>query len=170
MAVVKKKSIFEKLLKLAPLILLYISVLNEIDLNYIKYFSFNFPFILIYYWSLKKSESLGYGHIFISGLINDAVIGLPIGFTSINYLLICGFAAYLRNITLRPRIIQDWLFFLLTILVVNSLNFIVLTLLFLIKIEYEFLFYNTFFTFLFYLVFAKIFDIYQRIVFKEAND
>ena len=168
--VVKKKTVFNKLLKLTPIILLYISVLNEIDLNYIKYFSFNFPFILIYYWSLKKSESLGYGHIFIAGLINDAVIGFPIGFTSINYLLICGFAAYLRNITLRPRIIQDWLFFLLTLFVVNSLSFTVLILLFTIKIEYNFLFYNTFFTFLLYLIFAKIFDIYHKIVFRETND
>ena len=102
--ILKRNQFFPNLLKLAPIILLYISVLNEFDFNYIKYFSFNFPFILIYYWSLKRSESLGYGYIFIAGLINDVVVGLPIGFTSINYLLICGFAAYLRNITLSRRL------------------------------------------------------------------
>ena len=39
-----------KLLSLGPIILLYISVLNEFDFNYLnlKYFSFNFPFILIF--------------------------------------------------------------------------------------------------------------------------
>ena len=44
-----------KLLSLGPIILLYISVLNEFDFNYLnlKYFSFNFPYILIFYWSLK---------------------------------------------------------------------------------------------------------------------
>ena len=168
--VLKRNQFFPNLLKLAPIILLYISVLNEFDFNYIKYFSFNFPFILIYYWSLKRSESLGYGYIFIAGLINDVVVGFPIGFTSINYLLICGFAAYLRNITLRPKMLQDWLYFLFTISFVNSINFITLNMLLLIYIDYMSLFYNTFFTFLFYLLFANLFHIYQRVVFRESND
>ena len=168
--VLTKNKFYPSLLKLFPVILLYIAVLNDFDFNYMKYLSFNFPFILIYYWSLKKNESLGYGHIFIAGLINDVVVGFPIGFTSINYLLICGFAAYLRNITLRPRMVQDWLFFLFTISFVNSINFIVLNMLLLIKIDYLSLFYNTFFTFLLYLVFANLFNIYQRAFFKENND
>ena len=168
--VLTKNKFYPNLLKLAPIILLYIAVLNDFDFNYIKYFSFNFPFILIYYWSLKKSESLGYGYIFIAGLINDVVVGFPIGFTSINYLLICGFAGYLRNITLRPRMVQDWLFFLLTISFVNSINFIVLNMLLAVKIDYLNLFYNTFFTFALYLVFANLFKIYQTAFFKESND
>ena len=170
MVIQKKNKIFINLLKLAPVIILFVSVLNEFDLNYIKYFSFNFPFILIYYWSLKRSESLGYGYIFIAGLINDVVVGIPIGFTSINYLLICGFAAYLRNITLRPKMLQDWLYFLFTISFVNSINFIILNMLLLIHVDYMSLFYNTFFTFLFYLLFANLFHIYQRVVFRESND
>ena len=168
--ILKRNRFFPNLLKLAPIILLYISVLNEFDFNYIKYFSFNFPFILIYYWSLKRSESLGYGYIFIAGLINDVVVGFPIGFTSINYLLICGFAAYLRNITLRPKMLQDWLYFLFTISFVNSINFITLNMLLSINVDYMSLFYNTFFTFLFYLLFANLFHIYQRVVFRESND
>ena len=103
----KENFIVNNLLRLAPLIILYISVLNEIDLNYLKIISLNFPFILIYYWSLRKSESLGYGYIFVAGLINDVVTGLPIGISSFNYLLICGFAAYLRTITLRPNLIDS---------------------------------------------------------------
>ena len=63
-------SILSKILVNAPLLLLFISVFNEFDFNYLnyKYFSFNFPFILIFYWSLKRIESLGYGYIFIPGL------------------------------------------------------------------------------------------------------
>ena len=81
MAIQSKTSIFRKILYFGPLILLYISVMNEFDLNYLnyKYFSFNFPFILIYYWSLKRAQSLSYGYIFIAGLFNDVVIGFPIG-------------------------------------------------------------------------------------------
>ncbi len=166
----KKGSIINNLLRSGPLIILYISVLNEIDLNYLKIFSLNFPFILIYYWSLRKSESLGYGYIFVAGLINDVVTGFPIGISSFNYLLICGFAAYLRTITLRPNLIKDWFFFLFTILVVNSLTYSVLNIFFSVDLNYNNLFINIFFTFIFYIVFANIFLIYQNKFLKESND
>ena len=56
MVKLSKRKLFGNLLTYAPLLLLFISVLNEFDFNYLelKYFSFNFPFILIFYWSLKK--------------------------------------------------------------------------------------------------------------------
>ena len=142
-----KTSIVRNLLLYFPLLLLFISVFNEFDFNYINYsyFSFNFPFILIFYWSLKRIETLGYGYIFIAGLFNDVVIGFPIGISSLTYLIICGFAAYLRNITLRPKLIQDWFFFFFTILVVNSFSYIILTSLLFVVVDYVSLFYNTFF-------------------------
>ena len=129
MSVENKTSILKKILLLAPSLLLFGSVLNEFDFNYLnyRYFSFNFPFILIYYWSLKKSESLGYGYIFVAGLFNDVVTGYPIGLSGFTYLIICGFAAYLRNITLRPNIMKDWIFFLVTISCVNSIYYIILS-------------------------------------------
>ena len=112
-----KNTIGNTFLLYLPLLLLFISVFNEFDFNYLnyQYFSFNFPFILIFYWSLKRIETLGYGFIFIAGMFNDAVLGFPIGISSLTYLIICGFAAYLRNITLRPSLTKDWLYFLFTI-------------------------------------------------------
>ena len=166
----KKRSIINNLLRLGPLLVLFISVLNEIDLNYIKIFAFNFPFILIFYWSLRKSESLGYGYIFFAGLINDVVTGFPIGISSFNYLLICGFAAYLRTITLRPNLVKDWFFFLFTILAVNSASYSILNIFFSIDLNYYNLFVNIFFTFIFYIIFANLFLIYQNKFFKETND
>ena len=166
----KKGSIINNLLRLAPLLVLFISVLNEIDLNYIKIFAFNFPFILIFYWSLRKSESLGYGYIFFAGLINDVVTGFPIGISSFNYLLICGFAAYLRTITLRPNLVKDWFFFLFTILAVNSASYSILNIFFSIDLNYYNLFVNIFFTFIFYIIFANLFLIYQNKFFKDNND
>ena len=168
----EKISLLGVLIKYFPILLLLASVLNEFDFNYMgfKYFSFNFPFILIFYWSLKKSGSLGYGLIFIAGLFNDVVVGLPMGVSSLTYLLICGFAAYLRNITLRPNLIKDWFFFLFTISLLNSLNYILLTLFFSFKISYEESLFNLFFTFIFYIIFAYIFDIYQKIIMGKLND
>ena len=168
-----KGRFFNKLLALGPILLLYISVLNEFDFNYLNlaYFSFNFPFILIFYWSLKKPENLGYGLIFFAGLINDVVIGFPIGISCFAYLLICGFAAYLRNITLRPSILKDWVFFLLTVLVVSSLSYSILVLFFKFKLNYLDIIINIVFTFFLYVIFANIFQIYQKLITNsEKND
>ena len=165
-------SFFNRILINAPLLLLFISVFNEFDFNYLnyKYFSFNFPFILIFYWSLKRIESLGYGFIFIAGLFNDVVIGFPIGLSSLTYLIICGFAAYLRNITLRPSLFRDWLYFLFTILVANSINYFLLLSFFSVELNYYDLSGNILFTFLLYYIFGYLFDIYQRIAFRRQDD
>ena len=167
MSEISRYSFFRQLLEKGPIILLVISVLNEFDLNYLnlKYFSFNFPFILIYYWSLKKPDSIGYGLIFVTGLFNDAVVGLPIGISALAYLLICGFSAYLRNITLRPSLIKDWFFFGFTILVVNSVIYVIVSLFFNVQILYEGVLVNILFTFLFYVIFSNVFDYYQKLVF-----
>ena len=173
MVSLKKKGSFLKIYSLLPILILYVSVLNEFDFNYLnlEYFSFNFPFILIFYWSLKRSQSLGYGLIFLAGLFNDVVIGYPIGISSLTYLIICGFAAYLRNITLRPSIINDLFFFLFTILVANSINYFLLISLFSIELNYYELIGNIFFTFILYYLFAHIFDIFIKNIFKgKKND
>ncbi len=171
MVEISKITFANKILRYAPVLLLFISVLNEFDFNYLelKYFSFNFPFILIFYWSLKKSESLGYGFIFVAGLINDVVVGFPMGISSLAYLFICGSAAYFRNITLNPSLIKDWMFFLITILVVNSMIYSILVLFFSFSLNYNDLLVNLIFTFLLYVVCANLFEIYQRLVFGNKN-
>ena len=166
-----KITITNRLLRYAPILLLFVSVLNEFDFNYLelKYFSFNFPFVLIFYWSLKKTESLGYGLIFIAGLFNDVVVGFPMGISSLTYLLICGFAAYFRNITLNPTLLKDWFFFLLTILVVNSMMYSLLVLFFSFNLNYNDLIVNLIFTFLLYVICANIFETYQKLIFGNQN-
>mgnify|MGYP001155065221 FL=1 len=166
-----KLNYFKVFLEKVPIILLIVSVLNEFDFNYLnlKYFSFNFPFILIYYWSLKRSGSIGYGLIFLSGLLNDVVVGMPIGVSALSYLLICGFSAYLRNITLRPSLIKDWFFFGFAILVVNSVGYVIMSLFFDVQIVYPNILVNILFTFLFYVIFSNIFDYYHRLVFGAIN-
>ena len=166
-----KLPISRKILSLGPILLLYISVLNEFDFNYLnfKYFSFNFPYILIFYWSLKGEGSLSYALVFIAGLINDVVIGLPIGISSLTYLLICGFAVYLRNITLRPSLVKDWLFFLFTILVTSSFFYSILVIFFNVKVNYYNLLFNVLYTFFFYYFFSYIFGYYLNLL-RRTND
>ena len=154
----KKREIKKKLLRQIPLILLFLSVLNDFDFNYLelKYFSFNFAYILIFYSSLKRSASLIYINIFIAGLFNDVVNGSPIGMSSLIYLILCGVAAYLRIITLRKSFFKDWIAFIGTILVLNSLLFIIINLFLNYEVSLINQIVNIFYTSLLYLLFSFV--------------
>ena len=155
-----------------PIVILFLSVFNEFDFNFLKieYFSFNFVHILIFFWTLKNPNHLGYVSIFLAGIINDVIVGIPVGVSSLCYLLICLVTAYLRNITLSPNFINDWLTFLFTILLINSIQIIILNLIFLIEINYMSYLVNTGFTFLFYPLFFVIFNYVNKKIVIILND
>ena len=155
----EKKNLFYKVYIWLPILALFISVFNEFDLNYlnIDYFSFNFPFILIFYFALKAYQRFDYFLVFIAGLVNDSVVGLPLGLSSLSYMLICIFATYLRNITISPNLIKDWFYFLFIISLINSINYSVLFLFFSYELDITLFIVNNFFTFLFYIVFSIFF-------------
>ena len=164
MVTFKAKGFLPKLYYWLPVLVLFISVLNEFDLNYLNsnYFSFNFPFILIFFFTLKEFKHFDYLYVFIAGLINDTVVGLPLGISSLSYMLICIATSYFRNITIRPNPVKDWFYFLFIISLVNSINYTILTLFFTYDLILWSYIINTFFTFLFYLVFISIFKIYLK--------
>ena len=155
----QKKNLLYKIYTWLPILALFISVFNEFDLNYlnIDYFSFNFPFILIFYFALKAYQKFDYFLVFLAGLFNDAVVGLPLGISSLSYILICIFATYLRNITISPNLIKDWFYFLFIISLINSINFSVLFLFFSYELDITLFIVNNFFTFLFYIIFSIFF-------------
>ena len=164
----QKGGVFFRIYSWLPIIVLYISVLNEFDLNYlnIEYFSFNFPYILIFYFSLKEYLHFDYLLVFLAGLINDTVIGLPLGLSSLSYMLVCIFASYLRNMTIRPHLIKDWFYFLFVISLINSINYTVLFLFFSYDLDILFYIINNLFTFLIYIPVTYAFGHYL----KGTND
>ena len=164
MVTFKAKGFLPKLYYWLPVLVLFISVLNEFDLNYLNlnYFSFNFPFILIFFFTIKEFKHFDYLYVFVAGLINDTVVGLPLGISSLSYMLICIATSYFRNITIRPNPVKDWFYFLFIISLVNSVNYTILTLFFTYDLILWSYIINTFFTFLFYLVFISIFKIYLK--------
>jgi len=171
MTELRSKNLIRKILSNIPILILFISVLNDFDFNHLglKYFSFNFSYILIFYYSLKKSESLGYTYIFIAGLFNDVVTGTPVGLSSLMYLILCVAASYLRNITLRPSLINDCIFFLITILVINSLLFVSLNFIFNYELNYFDQIINITYTFLFYFLFSNLFDFFEKYLVGRNN-
>ncbi len=162
----KKKNLIYKVYTWLPILSLYFSVLNEFDLNYlnIEYFSFNFPLLLIFYFALKNYDKFDHLLVFIAGLINDTVIGLPLGISSFSFILVCIFAAYLRNITIRPNLIKDWFYFLFVISLINSINYSVLFFFFSSELDIMFYIVNNFFTFLLFMPITFIFDKYLKVI------
>ena len=172
MSSLNKSTFLRVFLSYLPVIILFISVFNEFDFNYLKIenFSFNFVYILIFYWTLRNPDSLGYISIFLSGIINDVVIGIPIGISSLCYLILCSVTAYIRNITLSPDFVKDWFSFLFTIILINSIQVIILNLIFFLEVSYISYVVNTGFTFLFYPIFFVIFNILVKQFHKKKND
>jgi len=172
MSSLNKGSFLKVFLSYLPIIFLFISVFNEFDFNYleIENFSFNFVHILIFYWTLKNLDRFGYLSIFLAGVINDVVVGIPIGVSSFCYLILCSVTAYIRNITLSPNFVKDWFSFLFTIILINSIQVIILDLIFLIEISYISYLINSSFTFLFYPVFFILFNFLNQSISIKQND
>jgi rod shape-determining protein MreD len=166
MIIFKRNKFAYKLYAWLPILFLFFSVLNEFDLNYLKieYFSFNFPFVLIFYFTLKEYNRFDYLLVFVAGLVNDTVIGTPLGLSSFSYIFVCIFSAYLRNITIRPNLIKDWFYFLFVITLINSMNYLILFFFFSYELDIMFYVINNLFTFLLYIPISFIFDNYLKAI------
>ena len=167
------KSSFSKILfSYFPTLILFLSVFNEHNFNYLKidYFSFNFVYILIFYWTLRSPNQLGYISIFLAGIINDVIIGLPIGISSLCYLLICSVTGYIRNITLIYNFMNDWISILFTLLLINSIQILILDFVFNYNLDYLSYLINSGFTFLLYPLFYLIFNYLDQKILLHPND
>tara|TARA_B100000123_G_C25701690_1_gene415602 strand:+ start:329 stop:850 length:522 start_codon:yes stop_codon:yes gene_type:complete len=155
-----------------PLILLFFFALTGYSLSFEIFkinISFNFIHLIIFYWVLRKPEMLGYGLIFFAGVINDVVQNLPIGVSSINYLLLCVIASFFRTRTLVPNLIYDWVLFFIAILIISSIHFTLLAIFFEDNIKYGTLMSTAFFSFLIYPLIAKLFNQFYILGLKQEN-
>jgi len=147
-----------KFFELLPLLLLFFISLNGNSIIDLNFFSINAHYILVYYWVLRKPQVLGYGFIFISGIISDVVFGLPLGVNALSLLIVAAVAAYVRVVTVRITLINDWISFIPALLIANFVYF--LSLYFSnYSVDYLFLFKNSVFTFIFYPVLWAIFSL-----------
>jgi len=155
---VTTKEFWGKFIGILPLLMLFFISLNGSSVINIKFFSINIHYILVYYWVLRQPQSLGYGFIFLSGLISDVVLGLPLGVNSLSLLFVAGVAAYVRVVTVRITLINDWISFIPALLFANFVYFISLYYSN-YSIEYFYLLKNSIFTFIFYPVLWGFFSL-----------
>ena len=155
---VTTKEFWGKFIGILPLIILFFISLNGSSVINIKFFSINIHYILVYYWVLRQPQSLGYGFIFLSGLISDVILGFPLGVNSLSLLFVAGVAAYVRVVTVRITLINDWISFVPALLFANFVYFISLYYSN-YSIEYFYLLKNSIFTFIFYPVLWGFFSL-----------
>ena len=151
-----------KFFEILPLLLLFFISLNGSSIINIKFFSANIHYILVYYWVLRKPQSLGYGFIFLSGIISDVVLGFPLGVNALSLLFVTGVAAYVRVVTVRITLITDWISFVPALLFANFIYFISLYLSN-YSIDHLYLFKNSIFTFIFYPVLWGLFSLILKL-------
>ena len=153
-----KKEFWGKFISLFPLLVLFFISFNGSSVINIKFFSINIHYILVYFWVLRQPQSLGYGFIFLSGLISDVVLGFPLGINSLSLLFVAGAAAYVRVVTVRITLINDWISFVPALLFANLVYFISLNYSD-FSIDYFYLLKNSIFTLIFYPVLWGLFSL-----------
>ena len=151
------KQVKYKFLELLPILLLFFISLSGNSIVSLKFFSINVHYILVYYWVLRKPRSLGYGFIFLSGIISDVVFGFPFGVNALSLLIIAAVAAYVRVVTVRITLVNDWISFIPALLFANFIYFFSLYFSN-YSVDYLHLFTNSIFTFIFYPILWAIFS------------
>ena len=151
------KQIKYKFFELLPVLLLFFVSLSGNSIVDLKFFSINVHYILVYYWVLRKPQTLGYGYIFLSGIISDVIFGFPLGVNALSLLIIASVAAYIRVVTVRITLVNDWISFIPALLFANFIYFFSLYFSN-YSIDYLYLFKNSIFTFVFYPILWGIFS------------
>ena len=159
-----KFNMLNKIYAAGPLILLYYLSISEVDANlenFLDIFSINLQIIIIYFWIIKRPALMSTGHIFVAGLINDVVMGFPLGISSLSYVVVCFVGNYVRNKSVNTTLASDWVTFLIALLLSNLLFFTLTSNFSDLVIPFSKIGYNTFFTFFLFPIFWFLFNIYQ---------
>ena len=156
------KQVKFKFFGILPILLLFFISLNGSSIINVKFLSVNIHYILVYYWVLRQPQSLGYGFIFLSGIISDIVLGVPLGINALSLLFIAGVAAYVRVVTVRVTLINDWISFIPALLFANFIYFGSLYFSN-YSVDYLYLLKNSIFTFIFYPILWSLFSLILNI-------
>ena len=129
-------------------------------------FSFNLQMIIVYFYVLKFPDHLGLGHIFLAGLVNDVVIGIPLGISSLSSLVLSFLTSYIREVTLRSKMTSEWITFIPALFFSNFMYYLIINNFSHLLFYYVDLLRNTFFTFLFFPIFYFIFNTFHTKIYK----
>ena len=96
-------------------------------------------------------------------------MGIPLGSSSISYLVVSLTATYVKNMTVNTRITTDWFTFFISVFFSNLIFFILLNNFSEVAISLVEISYNTFFTLIFFPFFWFLFTYYHSMVTLGKN-
>ena len=152
------KNLKSNTINLIPVLILFIISFNGASVINFIFITVSVHYVLVYYWVLRRPESLSYGFIFLAGIVNDVVYGLPLGLSSLTLLTIASVATYIRTVTVRITLANDWISFIPALLFTNLIYFLCLYFSN-YSIDYILILKNSVFTFIFYTILWGIFSL-----------
>jgi len=160
-----------QILKSLPLIIFYFLIFNSFDglreIETLNNFSFKLQMIIIYFYVLKFPDQLGLGHVFLGGILNDIILGTPMGTSSLSFLILAFFTSYMKNVTLRSKMSAEWFTFIPALFFSNLVYFIIVNNFSNLSFYYLELLRSSFFTFLLFPIFYYLFNNYQKLISKR---
>ena len=91
-------------------------------------------------------------------------MGIPLGLSSLSYLIVALTSTYIKNMTVNTSITSDWFTFFIAIIFSNIIFLILASNFSNITVQLIDLSYNTFFTVIFFPFFWFIFNLYNSIL------
>jgi rod shape-determining protein MreD len=86
------------------------------------------PSIPVFYWGMLHAREMPYWFVFALGLMMDAVMGLPLGLTSLMYIAFLLLLHAQRKYIHREGFVVKWGYFAILLAAIGSLNWFTLTL------------------------------------------
>ena len=85
------------------------------------------PVIPIFYWGIAQARDMSYIFVFLLGIMMDAVSGLPLGITSLTFLLFMIVIHTQRKYIHKEGFVIKWFFFAGILVVIYVFNWMLLT-------------------------------------------
>ena len=85
-----------------------------------------FPLMAVFFWGLTQRETMPYWLVFLLGLVMDTATGLPLGLSSLLYVLFLAMLHAQRRYIRKEGFIIKWGFFALSLAALMALNWLLL--------------------------------------------
>jgi len=85
------------------------------------------PIMPVFYWGIMHARAIPYWFVFLIGLVMDAVMGTPLGLSSLIYILFLSLVTTQRRFFHKEGFLVKWAYLAILLLVVAVFNWLLLS-------------------------------------------
>jgi rod shape-determining protein MreD len=86
-----------------------------------------FPLMPVFYWGVHQARAVPYWVMFVIGLVLDTVTGLPLGLSSLTYILFLWLLTAQRRFFHKEGFLIKWIYMAVLLLVITAINWLMLS-------------------------------------------